>query len=243
MTLDGVADYLNDWGVDYRVLVVDDGSRDKTATLARRYGRRFDTIQLAQQSGKGAAVRTGMLAATGGVVAFTDADLPYDLNSLKDGYTAILAKQCDVVFGARDLAESACVAQRRWLRTLATGVFREIVRQLVSREITDTQCGLKVFRRAAAIDIFSRTTLDGFAFDAEVVYLTRRLKLPWRRIPVTLVNEYSSTISLTRHAVPMLLDVLRLRLRDLRGEYRIDESIAAVAPNAVVAESSSKAAA
>ena len=92
--------------------------------------------------------------------------------------------------------------------------FREIVRRLVSREVTDTQCGLKLFERRAAFEIFGRATLDGFAFDAEVVMLTHRLGLPFRRVPVTLVNEFASTLSLRRNVLPMLADVLRIWLRD-----------------------------
>ena len=84
----------------------------------------------------------------------------------------------------------------------------------MSREVTDTQCGLKLFDRRAALEIFSRATIDGFAFDAEVVMLTHRLDLPFRRVPVTLVNEFSSTLSLRRNALPMLLDVLRVWLRE-----------------------------
>ena len=100
---------------------------------------------------------------------------------------------------------------------LATFAFREVVRRLVSREVTDTQCGLKLFSRRAALEIFARATIDGFAFDAEVVMLTHRLGLPFRRVPVTLINEFASTLSLRRNALPMLLDVMRLRLRDRAG--------------------------
>jgi dolichyl-phosphate beta-glucosyltransferase len=228
-TLDGLASYLDLWGVDYRVLVVDDGSLDATCRLTAGRGARFSTISQPNR-GKGAAVKNGMLRATGRVIAFTDADLPYDLDGVRVAYEIISRRSCDVVFGARDLRESAVLAPRRFLRTLATWVFRSIVQRLVSRQITDTQCGLKVFSRRAALEIFSRTTIDGFAFDAEVVFLTHRLSFPFRRIPVTLINEYASTISLTRHALPMLMDVIGLRWRALRGEYDLDRLVSVEAP-------------
>lgn len=220
-TLDGLEAYLDRWGIDYRVLVIDDGSRDGTARLTNHRGHRFATVSQAN-AGKGSAVKNGMLRATGRVVAFTDADLPYDLDGVRRAYDAIDSHECEVVFGARDLDDSAVKAPRRLMRTLATWVFRGIVAQLVSRQVTDTQCGLKVFSRRAALEIFSRTTIGGFAFDAEVVFLTHRLGLPFRRIPVTLINEYGSTISLRQHALPMLCDVVALRLRALRGEYELD---------------------
>lgn len=221
-TLEGLKTYLDHWQIDYRVVVADDGSCDATATLAAAYGPRFSTISLPRQQGKGAAVRAGMLSATGDVVAFTDADLPYDLSALRAGYELVAGHQAEVAFGARDLEGSTCLTSRRWTRTAATLVFREIVRRLVSQQVTDTQCGLKIFSRSAALEIFSRTTIDGFAFDAEVVFLTHRLRLPFVRIPVTLINEYSSTISLTRHALPMLMDVVGLRWRSLRGMYGLN---------------------
>jgi len=216
-TLAQVRSFLEKCRIDYRVLVADDGSTDATASLTDGLGPRFSTARLPYQRGKGCATRMGMLQATGRVVAFTDADLPYDLSALKVGYEWIRGGHCQVVFGARDLEGSEYLAPRKISRRIATAVFREVARRLVSREVTDTQCGLKLFSRRAALEIFSRATIDGFAFDAEVVYLTHRLGLPFRRVPVTLINEYASTLSLTRHAIPMLADVVELWLAGLLG--------------------------
>lgn len=213
---------LDSWGINYRVLVVDDGSRDATATLTDDYGRRFSTIRK-ENGGKGSAVRVGMLAARGRVVAFTDADLPYDLTALKSAFSVIDVGNRDCVFGSRTVAGAESHVERRWMRTVASSVFRTLMRVLVSRNVTDTQCGLKVFSHDAAQQIFSRMTIDGFAFDAEVVYLTHLMNLSFETVPVTLVNDYSTTISLSRNAIPMLLDVIGVRLRSLRGEYQIHQ--------------------
>jgi dolichyl-phosphate beta-glucosyltransferase len=217
-TLSHLDAFLAEWGVDYRVLVADDGSTDRTAALTHDLGPRYSTLRLTPQGGKGRAVRTAMLHATGKVVCFTDADLPFRLTAMRRGYDWLSNGQCEVVFGARDIEGAENLAPRRLWRRIATFAFREVVRRLVSREITDTQCGLKLFSRRAALEIFARATIDGFAFDAEVVLLTHRLGLPFRRVPVTLVNEFSSTLSLRRNALPMLMDVIRLRLRDWSGQ-------------------------
>lgn len=209
---------LDDWRIDYRVLVVDNNSSDETGQIPDRFGPRFSCLRV-PTPGKGAAVRSAMLAATGRVLAFTDADLPFDLASLRHGYGLVADQQCDAALGARDLVASTSATQRSVWRRVATWGFRRVVRALVSATITDTQCGLKVFSQAAARDIFSRTTIDGFAFDAEVIFLAERLGIRCRRIPVTLLNEEGSTISLRRHALPMLLDVLRVRWRARRGLY------------------------
>ena len=219
-TLADAKTQLDAWGLNYRVLVVDDGSRDATATLSEQFGRRFSTIRQTN-GGKGSAVRNGMLSATGRIVAFTDADLPYDLTALKNAYEIINANKRDVVLGSRTDEGSSSQVERRLMRTIASTVFRSMMMMLVSRHIKDTQCGLKVFSQHAARQIFSRTTINGFAFDAEVVYLTHRLNLSFETIPVTLVNDYSTTISLTRNAIPMLMDVIGVRLRSIRGGYDI----------------------
>lgn len=213
-TLSGLREFLDAWGIDYRVVVVDDGSRDQTAAVSNQFGRRFSTLRLDQHAGKGAAVRQGMLSATGKIVAFTDADLPYDLTALQTACHWIRRGDCQVVFGARDLAGATCHVRRKLSRIVASAAFRQLVRVAVSKEVSDTQCGLKIFARPAAVEIFSRTTLDGFAFDAEVVLLCHRLKLPFRRVAVRLINEYSSTLSVSRHGWRMLRDVAMLAVRD-----------------------------
>jgi dolichyl-phosphate beta-glucosyltransferase len=216
-TLCQVGIFLEQWGIDYRVVVADDGSSDGTHRLTDSLGPRFSTVHLPQHRGKGFAVRTAMLRATGRIVAFTDADLPYELTALRQGYQWINDGACTAVFGARDIEGSVHVAARRLSRVIATAGFRKIVKHLISREVTDTQCGLKLFGRRAAREIFSRATIDGFAFDAEVVFLARRMRLPFRRVPVSLIHDYDSTLSLRRHALPMLWDVIWLRLRDWFG--------------------------
>jgi dolichyl-phosphate beta-glucosyltransferase len=213
-TLTELRRFLDAWGIDYRVLVADDGSTDGTAALAEKMGPRFSTVSLPQNRGKGAAVRNAMLRATGKVLAFTDADLPFELESLRQAYELVRSARYEVVFGARDLAQSTHRANRKLSRTVATWLFREVVKRLVSREVTDTQCGLKAFSRRAAGEIFSRLRLEGFSFDAEVVFLTQRLGLKFQRIPVNLVREYGSTLSLWRHTIPMLRDILELWRRN-----------------------------
>ncbi len=214
--LAGLRAFLDDWGLDYRVLVADDGSKDRTAALAAQEGERFFTLSLPRHGGKGMAVRTAMLRATGRVLAFSDADLPYDLGALRKGYEDIRAGKCQVVFGSRALRESTSAVQRRWWRRLASRLFLAVARRLVSREVIDTQCGLKLFSRDAGREIFSRAVIDGFAFDTEVVWLTQHLGLPFQQVPVKLIHEHDSSLSATRHVIPMLLEVLRLWRRTQR---------------------------
>jgi dolichyl-phosphate beta-glucosyltransferase len=227
-TLSQIRGYLDQWGIDYRVIVADDGSRDGTVAAAGGFGPRFSVISLPKNQGKGAAVRSGMLSATGRVVAFTDADLPYSLDSLRAGYELIRAGRCEVAFGARDLEGSHQIVGRRLLRRAASAVFSQIVRFLISHDVTDTQAGLKLFSARASQEIFSRTVIDGFAFDVEVVFLTHHMDFTYQRIPVDLINEESSSLSVWRHTLPMLREVFQIRLRALRGAYEIATHVPSV---------------
>ena len=213
-TLAELRRFLDASGIDYRVLVADDGSTDGTATLAQTLGTRFSTVSLPRNRGKGDSRAKRHAPRRGKVLAFTDADLPFELESLVEAFELVRDARCEVVFGARDLAQSTHRARRKLSRTVATWLFREVVKRLVSREVTDTQCGLKAFSQRAAREIFSRLTLDGFSFDAEVVFLTQRLGLAFQRIPVNLVREYGSTLSLRRHTIPMLRDIVALWWRN-----------------------------
>lgn len=227
-TLARLTELLSDWGFDHRVLVVDDGSSDDTATAATGFGPRVSALRLPVNRGKGAAVRAGMLAATGRVVAFTDADLPYEPDSLRAAATLLSAASSpyDFVLGSRVLDQAVQRAPRPWLRNVASVVYREMVHRLVTRDVTDPQCGLKAFRRAAALQVFARTRIDGFAFDLEAIYVARQLGLASIEIPVSLVNEQESTVSLRRHGPGMLRDLLKLSYRRWRGRA-LDEVVPA----------------
>ncbi|HEY2839107.1 MAG TPA: glycosyltransferase [Pirellulales bacterium] len=212
-TLASLARFMDASRLNYRVVVADDGSTDQTPALTRGLGWRFSTVSLPENRGKGCAVRNAMLAATGEVVAFTDADLPFDLKSLIEGYRWIAQQRCEVAFGTRHAEQSESRISRRWIRTLATHTFQFLVRNFVSRDVSDCQCGLKVFSRRAAVEIFSRAEVDGFAFDTEIVMLASRLGLTHACLPVTLVNDQASTVSLWRHSLPMAFDVAHARWR------------------------------
>jgi dolichyl-phosphate beta-glucosyltransferase len=158
-----------------------------------------------------------VLAAVGRVIAFTDADLPYRMDAVEVSFATIDAGAADVAYGARDLPTSAMTVRRAARRSLASSSFRLLMGALVSRQVRDTQCGLKAFSRRAAHDIFPRVQTDGFAFDAELILVAHRLGLVAARLPVTLVSEAGSTVSLRRHAPQMLRDVFRARLRHARA--------------------------
>lgn len=213
LALDRLAAWLPRLPFAVEPIVVDDGSRDATAMQAAAHPCGCGVIRLRGNAGKGGAVRAGILEARGRVVAFTDADLPYRMEAVERAYALIEAGAADVVCGARDLRGSAMHVRRSWRRAAASSLFRAMTGVLVSREIRDTQCGLKAFSRRAAREIFPRVHTNGFAFDAEAILVARRLGFASARVPVELVNEAGSTVSLRRHAPQMLRDILLANLR------------------------------
>jgi len=205
-----------DGGVE--IVVVDDGSMDGTAEAARHAGA-DNVIVLPQNTGKGAAVRAGVAAATGRTIAFTDADLSYPPNQLLrllDGVEA----GTPVVVGSRLHPEAATVVRTSALRQLTGKVFNALTAMLVLRgRRRDTQCGLKAFRSDAARLLFSHGRIDGFAFDVELFVLADRFGLEVVEVPVTLANTSSSTVHVAPATVDMLRDLARIRRYAARGVY------------------------
>lgn len=209
-TLSRVLEYLRDEGIDGEVIVVDDGSTDGTAELARGIDAAVQVIELGENRGKGAAVRTGMLAARGEQVLFSDADLATPIEELSK-LQAQLANGCDIAIASRGLPDSDIRVRQHPLRELMGRTFNVVVRALAMAGIKDTQCGFKLFSRAAAHDLFSQATVDGFAFDVEVLLLARgRYRVA--EVPVTWRHVDESKVSPGADAARMLWDVLRLRL-------------------------------
>ncbi len=203
---------------DAEIIVVDDGSSDGTPQIAREAARALPagvSLQLLQHErnrGKGAAVRTGATASTGDFVVSVDADLampPEEIPKL----LAALAAGADVAAGSRVQPGGADMraSQPAW-RRLGGRLFAVARRRLLLSDIEDTQCGFKAFRRDAAQAIFARQQLEGWAFDAEILYLARKLGYTIRQVPVEWRHVGDSRFRLgVRSALREVRDLLRIR--------------------------------
>jgi dolichyl-phosphate beta-glucosyltransferase len=192
---------------EVEVLVVDDGSIDATVSVAEAVAaadRRVRVLSYGPNRGKGFAVRTGMLAAQGELVVFTDADGSYRPSDL-DRIVAAL-DQAPVAIGTRAGDASGPVARRA-----ASRVFNLAIRGAVGLPFDDTQSGLKGFRRVAAQQIFSQARVDGFAFDVEVLCLARQLRLEVAEVRVQALERQGSKVQMVADALAMLGEVWTVR--------------------------------
>ncbi|HZQ85093.1 MAG TPA: glycosyltransferase [Acidimicrobiales bacterium] len=202
--------------LDAEVIVVDDGSQDATAERAAAAGARV--VAHATNQGKGAAVRTGALAARGRVVAFTDADLSYPPEQLIE-LLARVEDGWDVVVGSRAHDATETVVAAGAVRTLSTHAFNLLTRLALGSRHRDTQCGLKAFNADAARALFGLARIDGFAFDVELLHIAAMHRLSVLEVPVRVSNSATSTVRLGRDSYRMVRDVLRVRQWSRAGAY------------------------
>lgn len=214
-TLQALLAHLSAAPGEVEVLVVDDGSTDATVNVAEAVAaadRRVRVLSYQPNRGKGFAVRTGMLAAQGERVVFTDADGSYSPTDL-DRIVAALA-QAPVAIGTRAGDASGPVARRA-----ASRVFNLAIRGSLGLPFGDTQSGLKGFRRSAAQQIFRHTRVDGFAFDVEVLWLAGQLGLEVAEVRVQALERQGSKVQMLADALGMLGEVWAVRQAKTNGAY------------------------
>ena len=206
----------------YEIICVDDGSSDATWELITSIDDipALKPLRLAQNRGKGYAVRHGMLSARGKYRFFTDADLPYDLSAFTAAMQSFYTQRCDLVTGDRRLSASSDGQKVGVLRQLAGMIFSGLATRLVKMDVRDSQCGFKGFTESAAGRIFPRLRTPGYAFDVEIFARAHALELDVCRIPVTLVKQAGSRVRLSRDPFLMLADLIRLARRMGRERLR-----------------------
>jgi dolichyl-phosphate beta-glucosyltransferase len=199
-------------GLRLEVIVVDDGSKDRTASTAQRaaeaHGLACRILRLPGNRGKGYAVRTGVLAARGAFVLVSDADFSTPITE----WEKLRAAGRPVAIGSRAVEGSRIEQKQPFFRVLSGKLFNGCVRACVIPGIADTQCGFKLFTRLAAREIFSRAHVDRFAYDVESLLIARRLGYEIAEIPVLWVNSPDSRVSLLGGA-QAFLELLRIRSR------------------------------
>jgi len=200
------------------IIVVDDGSSDLTADEARAAGADHVLVHPVNR-GKGAAVRTGVLAATGTTVAFTDADLSYSPDQLRGLLTHVEAG-ADVVVGSRKHEGTRTLVRAGRLRELGGRVINWLTHAVLLGDYRDTQCGLKAFSADVGRFIFERSRVDRFAFDVEIFLIAETQGMKVEEVPVSVLNSSRSTVHVVRETARLVRDLFRIRRWSKRGAYR-----------------------
>jgi dolichyl-phosphate beta-glucosyltransferase len=202
------------------VIVVDDGSRDRTADVANSFQNEIPCLRVLSNSknrGKGYSVRRGMLEARGRLVLFSDADLSAPIEEA-DKLLAALSDH-DVAIGSRALDRSLISVHQSPFREYAGIIFNIVVRTILRLPFVDTQCGFKAFRRETCQVIFEQQSIERFGFDPELLYLARHHGLRAVEIPVRWAHSPATKVSMFRDSVQMFLDVFLISWNSLRGRY------------------------
>ena len=201
------------YGKAYEVIVVDDGSTDGLAEELERWGADWPQLRCLkheQNQGKGAALRTGILAAQGQLLLFADADGATPIAE-EWRLTTVVQSGADVAVGSRLLAATGLQRQRHWLRELAGRLFASIARRCLRLSVRDTQCGFKMFRHQVGKRLFASAREPGFFLDLEVLALARRFSYQTAEVPVNWHEVSGSHVSILRLLPRALTALWRIR--------------------------------
>jgi len=226
-----VAAYLHAHHPASEIVLADDGSTDGTVgiveALARELALSVRVLPSPVNHGKGHAVKRAMLAARGGLVLMTDADLSTPIDELVRLVAAIRAG-ADAAIGSRKVAGAVIETHQPLVRETMGRVFTWLARLLIV-DVSDVTCGFKLFRRDVAQAVFSRLTLDDWSFDAEALFLVRQLGYTLVEVPVRWCDAAGTKVSRGRDAVRSALGLARIRWNHARGRYALTGERASLA--------------
>jgi dolichyl-phosphate beta-glucosyltransferase len=221
-TLEEIDKYLSKQSYEYEILVVNDGSKDKTAEVAKSLCGKIKNLKPTGYEinrGKGYAVRFGMLEAKGDCRLFTDADNSTSVDQVEKMWPEF-EKGFDMVIGSRDAKGAVLDPPQPWIRNIVLGegfkLFRKIVVGLWSLE--DTQCGFKALSAKAAQDIMPKGTIDRWAFDPEILLIAQKNGYKVKEIPIYWKNDLASKVKVGG-MIKMAIDLFKIRLNSIKGLY------------------------
>ncbi|MCZ6601157.1 MAG: glycosyltransferase family 2 protein [Acidobacteria bacterium] len=211
-----ILEYLAAEGHDGEIIVVDDGSRDTTVEVVRGIlgdGGPHQLLTGRANRGKGFSVREGALAATRPWTLLSDADLSTPIAEVDRLLTTAVEEELDLVMGSRALAGSRIGVYQGWLRRNMGRSFNLVMRAITGLPFKDTQCGFKLWRTESIRPLLGRLTIDGFAWDVELLVLARRAGLRLAEVPVEWNDVEGSKVAMVADPLRMLRDLVRVRLR------------------------------
>ena len=200
------------------ILVVENGSRDNTLDIARSFSKDFQGLRVFHEDarGKGLAVKRGMLEARGDYRFICDVDLSMPVEEVNRFLPPLLTS--DITIASREAAGSIRYNEPEYRHVIGR-IFNFIVRIFALPGLHDTQCGFKCFSARAAEELFPYQTINGWTFDVEILYVARKLGYSIKEMGIPWYHDPNSKVKVFRDSLQMFLDLLKIRLKDLRGIY------------------------
>ncbi|MEW6096774.1 MAG: glycosyltransferase [bacterium] len=221
-TLCKIVEYIKTKDYSYEIIVVDDGSIDRTVEVvkftAESLKESITIIKNERNIGKGGAVKNGILKAKGEFILFSDADLSTPISEL-DKLLPLVEGEYDIAIGSRALPESDIKLHQPWYRENMGRIFNLFVRLIAVRGIKDTQCGFKCFKGSIAKEVSSKQYINRFGFDVEILFIAKKLGYKIKEVPIKWINSPHSRVHAIKDSSEMLMSLLKIRMNDLKGLY------------------------
>ncbi len=222
-TLEDVESYLSSRDYESEIIVVDDGSKDGTYKIVEDFKIKsrvpINILKNGINRGKGYSVKRGMLNSKGEYALFMDADNSTEIIEIEKCWE-FFKQSYDVIIGSRSLPESNILIEQPWYRRLMGRIFNLFVQLVAIKGFPDTQCGFKVFKRKTIEPIFKRQTIDRWGFDAEILFIAKKLGFKIGQIPVAWRDSSKSHINPLKDSFNMFMELLSIRIKDLMGKYK-----------------------
>jgi dolichyl-phosphate beta-glucosyltransferase len=221
-TLDAMLKFITECGLRFEIIVVNDGSNDDTVKVVQEFAQHNEGVRLISyevNKGKGYAVKTGVLSARGKLILFDDADGSSPIEEFIRLKKAI-DDGADIAIGSRAKKDPNRKVDALLYRKYVGNIFNTIVQSLLVPGISDTQCGLKLFKRNVARELFSLSLIEGYAFDVEILYLAKLKNYVVREIPINWSNVSGSKVNVVRDSMFMLVEILKICMNSCLGRYK-----------------------
>lgn len=219
-SLEMIFAFLKSFKEETELIIVDDGSFDSTAKIVNEFKKKNDIKFIVQEknSGKGAAIKTGVANASGSKILFTDVDLSVPIEFL-ESFNQAMTEDVDIVIGSREHPDSKIETPQHWLREFAGYSFTVLTNAILQVGVTDFTCGFKLFRREAARKIFSKQLIKRWSFDAETLFLAKKYQFEVKEMPVVWRHAEGSKVRFPQDLIDSFFGLLQIRINNLLGKY------------------------
>ncbi len=220
-TIKAVKDYLFLKGINFEFIFVNDGSRDKTVDIIRKSlegFREYKILSHEKNRGKGAAIKTGMLSASGDWILFMDSDLSTPIEELEK-FIPFFSSSYTVIIGTRKAKGAMVEVRQNFFRENMGKVFTFLSNLILGTNYSDFTCGFKCFRKDASFKIFSSQKIENWSYDSEILFLAKKYGFQIIEIPVRWINDPNTKVRLIKDTIGSFMGLLRIRANNVLGRY------------------------